>query len=104
MLSVFPVKSISFFFSTHPVASTFTTVGDYAAVNFLNEPFRGRPFNTHNRQQCFSVSIVNDDTVESCESFNVTITNAIPSTSVTVEPAEVMITIMDRNCECNLCT
>ena len=84
------------------MASTFIVTGDYTSVNFLNEPFRGRPFNTNNRRQCFNVSIVNDLTVENAESFTVTIRNSLPSTSVTVAPDEVMITILDRDGEWDL--
>ena len=78
------------------MASTFTVPGDYGAVDFLNEPFRGRPFNTDNRRQCFNVSIVNDEIPENAEYFNVTISNSEPSPLVRVQPDEAMVTILDR--------
>ena len=86
-------------FSSHPVASTFVSVGDYGAVNFLNEPFRNHQFNTNNRRQCFNVSIVNDDAAENTEDFTVTITNEVPSLSVNVTPDVATITILDRDRE-----
>ena len=83
-------------FSSHPVESTLITQGDYIPVNEL---FSDRPFNTSNRRQCFNLSIVNDDAVENAESFNVTIANAVPSTSVNVTPDVVTITILDGDRE-----
>ena len=76
-----------------------TVPGDYVAVNFLNEPFRGHPFNTNNRQQCFNVTIVNDDIPENAENFTVTINHSMPSPLVTVEPAFATITILDSDRE-----
>ena len=89
-------------FSSIPVGGSPFAVppdGDFTTVGFINEPFRGRPFNSDNRQQCFNVSIVNDDAAENAESFNVTITNQMPFTSVILRPDEVMITILDRDRE-----
>ena len=72
------------------------------AVNSLNEPFRGRPFNTDNRRQCFYVAIVNDDVSEDAESFTVTISNSVPSPSVLVVPDVVTITILDTDSKWDL--
>ena len=76
------------------MASTFLAEGDYTVVDFLNEPF-----NMNNRRQCFNVSIVNDNIPENAESFNVTIMNSVSTPLVIVEPADVIITILDRDCE-----
>ena len=92
---VFPDNLVRNNSSSNPVGSTFITQGDYTSVNFLNEPFRGRPFNTNNRRQCFSVTIVNDDIPENAESFTVTIEQDVPSPSVIVQPDVATITILD---------
>ena len=76
----------------HPVASD-----DYTAVNFLNEPFRNRPFNTDNRRQCFNVDITDNNVPENTERFTVTISNSVLSTAVIVDPDVVTITILDRD-------
>ena len=73
---------------------------DYMAVNFLNEPFRNRPFNTDNRRQCFNVNIRDDDVFEEDpESFTVTIRNSVQSEAVTVAPDVVTITIVSDDPE-----
>ena len=69
------------------------------AVNFTNEPFRGSPFNTNNRRQCFNVAIVNDIVPERTESFTVTIRHDVPSPLIIVQPDEVNITILDDDCK-----
>ena len=63
------------------------------AINFLNEPFRGRPFNTDNRRQCFNVAIEEDGIPENAESFNIIIQHSIPSPSIIVEPTVATITV-----------
>ena len=68
---------------------------DYMAVNSTNEPFRGSPFNTDNRRQCFNVAIQNDDIRENAESFTVTIRHDVPSPLVIVQPDVVTITILN---------
>ena len=67
------------------------------AVNSRNEPFRGRPFNTDNRRQCFNVTIVNDDSAEDTEHFTMKIMNSVPSALVMVRPAQAIVTILDRD-------
>ena len=71
--------------------------GDYVAVNFFNEPFRGRPINMNNRRQCFNVTIENDDRPEDAEIFIVIIRNSIQSDVVIVDPDVVTITILDTD-------
>ena len=73
--------------------------GDFTSVGFLNEPFRGRPFNTDNRRQCFNVDITDDDVFEDPESFTLTISNSVPSEAVTVAPDVVTITIVSDDPE-----
>ena len=63
----------------------------------VNQPFRNSPFNSDTHRQCLNVEIVNDDVPEDAESFTVTISNSVPSPSITVEPAEATITILDRD-------
>ena len=92
-------------FSSHPVGgSPFASPpdGDFTSVGFVNEPFRGRPFNTDNRRQCFNVTIVNDDDAENAEDFTLTIRNAVPSASVNVTPDVATVTILDRDREWDL--
>ena len=93
-LSILQCCKVFIHISSYPVASE-----DYQAVNIANEPFRGRPFSTNKRRECFNVLIVNDNFPENAESFVVTIRHSVPSPLVIVEPDEVMITILDRDSE-----